>query len=135
MVKAGWRSTNRNRCSAGLPATGRTHRPACVVAHRQVILRRECRRVSIVSGGSNSVRDATVVAPSAPYVPNACATVLRGSCGNCVARTRLPRKGLSRGIRSVINRECETSQICLNRYLHGILCESSVLGNRPIHRD
>ena len=54
------------------------------MGHSQVILRRECRRVSRVSGRRNSVRDRAVVAPLGPYVLNACATALRRSCGNGV---------------------------------------------------
>ena len=55
------------------------------MGHRQVILRRERRCVSGVGGGSNSVRDATIVAPPTPYVPNASGSALWGSCSNGVA--------------------------------------------------
>ena len=64
------------------------------MSHRQVILFLECRRVGLVGGGRNGVRDRAIVAPSGPYVPNACATALRRSGGNGVTRTGRPGKCL-----------------------------------------
>jgi len=55
------------------------------VGHRQVILRPEGRRVSRVGGGRDCVRDGAVVAPPGPRILNACATVLRRSCGDGVS--------------------------------------------------
>ena len=85
MVTAGWRSTNRNRCSAGLPATGRTHRPACVVANREKILSVEVRRVSRVSSWSDRMGDGSTATPIYPYVADACAAALRRCRSNRVA--------------------------------------------------
>jgi len=62
MVKTGWRSTNRNCCSAGFPATGWGHRTPCIVTHRQVILCAEIRCISLVS---NPAGRATVVGKGA----------------------------------------------------------------------
>jgi hypothetical protein len=84
-VTASRRGTNRNRCSTVSPPAAGTYRATGPVGHRQEILRRERRCVSGVGGGSNSVRDATIVAPSTPYVPNASGTALWGGCSNGVA--------------------------------------------------
>src|SRR4029450_10628526 len=98
-VAASRRGTNRNGRGTVSPAAAGTYRATGSVGHSQVILRIEIRCVSLVSGGSNSVRGSSATAPTCPYVPNACATALRGGRGNRVARTRLPGKGLGRSIR------------------------------------
>jgi len=62
--------------------------------HRQVILCVEIRRVGLVGGGSNSVRDSSATGPVCPYVANACAAVLRGNGRNGMTRAGRPGKGL-----------------------------------------
>ncbi len=85
MVTAGWRSADRNCCSARFPARGGTHRPTRVVVHRQKILGVEIRRVSVVCSRRDSVRDSSATAPICPCVLNARAAALRRSCSNGVA--------------------------------------------------
>ena len=55
------------------------------MAHREKILSVEIRCVSLVSRGSNSVRNSSATAPVTPDVPNAWVAALRGSCGNGMA--------------------------------------------------
>ena len=76
--------TNRDSRSTVSPAAAGTHCATGPVGHRQEILCLECRRVGLVGGRRNGVRDRAIVAPSGPYVPNACATALRRSRGNGV---------------------------------------------------
>src|SRR5205807_3207163 len=90
----GWCCSNRDSRSTVFPPTRGTHYAAGSGGHRQVILRRECRCVGLVSRRHNSVRDPTIVTPSAPHELNACATTLRRGRGNGVIRTARPRKRL-----------------------------------------
>ena len=109
--------TNRDSRSAVSPPTARTNRAARSVRHRQKILCPECRRVRGVGGRRNRVRDSSATAPICPDVPNACATALRGSCGNGVTRTGRPGKGLCRTVTSAVNSERETCESCLDSHL------------------
>jgi len=129
------RGSNRNSRSAGSPAAGRTHDAACVMGHRQIILCFECRCVGLVSGRRDSVRDSSATAPITPEIPNACTAALRGSCGDGMTRTGVPRKRLRRIVSSAVNTKRETSLIGLNSYLNGVLDKRGVLGDRAIHGD
>src|SRR5439155_8817943 len=115
----GWCCSNRDNCSTVFPPAGGTDRATRSGGHRQVILRRECRCVSLIRGRRNSVRDRSVVAPPRPYVPHARGTVLRRRCSNGVTRTGRPGKRLCRNVTSAVNSERETGGRCLNRHLNG----------------
>ena len=119
LIIVGWSCTNRDSCPAVCPPTRRTNGASGAVGHRQVILRRECRCVGLVSRRRNSVRDPTVVTPSAPQELNASGSALRGNCRNGVARTARPRKRLCRTVTSAVNREREAGWSCLNSHLDG----------------
>jgi hypothetical protein len=54
---------DRDSYSAVFPSTSWTHCATSSVGHRQVILRPEGGRVSLVSGGRDCVRDRAIVAP------------------------------------------------------------------------
>ena len=119
MITAGRRGSDRNRCSTISPPTSRTHDATGSVGHRQVVLRPERRRVGLVGGRRNSVRHRTAVAPPGPYITNARATALRGSCCNRVTRTGHPGKRLCRTIRGAVNAERATCRVGLDSHLDG----------------
>jgi len=119
MVTVSRHGIDRDSYSAVFPSTSWTHRATGSMAHRQVILRPECRCVGPVRGRCNSVRDRAVVAPPGPGVLNACATALRGRCGDSVTRTGSPGKRLCRTVGSAINAEAETCRIRLDSHLDG----------------
>ena len=85
MVIGSGHGIDRDSYSAVFPSTSGTHGATGTVGHRQAILRPECRRVSLVSGGRNCVRDRSSTGPVTPHVPNTRAAVLRGSRGNSMA--------------------------------------------------
>ena len=74
---ASWAGADGNSCSAVFPPTRGSHPAAGSSAHRQVILRLECRRVGRVSGWHDSVRDRAVIVPLAPYILDPSVTALR----------------------------------------------------------
>ena len=85
MVIGSGHDTDRDSYSAVFPSTSWTYVPASSVGHRQVILRPEIRRVGLVRGGRDRVRDSSATAPAQPDVSNTCATALGRSRGNSVA--------------------------------------------------
>ena len=87
------------------------------MTHRQIILRPEGRRVGLVRGGRDRVRDGAIVAPPGPHVLNARAAALRGSRGNGVTRAGVPGKRLGRTVSCAVNGERETCRSCLNSHL------------------
>src|SRR2546423_190530 len=130
MVTGSRRSTDRNCCSTGFPATAWSHGAAGVVAHGQVILCRECRGVSSIGSRSNSMRDRSAIAPFAPQVLDASGTVLGRSCSNGMTGPRLPREGLRRSIDSTVNTEAEAGKIGLHSHVYWILGKAGCLADR-----
>jgi len=93
-VTASRRGTDRDSHSTVFPSTGGTYGATGPMGHREIVLCRECRRIGLVGGRSNRVRDSSATAPVCPDVPHAGRTVLRGSCGYGVTRAGHPRKRL-----------------------------------------
>src|SRR5205823_6836931 len=114
----GWRSGDRNSCSAVFPPASGTYLAATSSVHRQVALRGKVRGVSRVLSWSDAMRDSSAITPLTPRVANACVTALGEACGDRVARTGRPGKCLRRAVGSAVNRECKICQICLDRCLN-----------------
>jgi len=125
---------NRKDRSTVFPSTSGTNRATSSSTHSQVILCGKCRRVGLV-GGSYSMRDFSVIAPTFPDILNARSTCLRRGCRNRVSRTLGPGKCLRCTISSPINRETRSNRISLNSHLNWILTEGSGLCNRSVHRN
>ena len=85
---------DRNRRSAIFPPAAGRNGAAGTVAHRQVVLCVEGRRVGLVGGGSYSMRDFSAITPIFPDILNARSTGLRRGCRNRVSRTLGPGKCL-----------------------------------------
>ena len=85
MVIGSGHGIDRDSYSAVFPPTSGTDGATGPVTHRQIILRPEGRRVGLVSGGRDRVRDGAIVAPPGPHVLNARAAALRRSCTDHVA--------------------------------------------------
>ena len=76
-VAGAWFSRNRKNCTAVFPSARWRYRATSSGGHRQVILGREYRCVSLIRGRRNRVRDRPAIAPITPRVLNTISTALR----------------------------------------------------------